>query len=205
MKRIIALTIFVSLMLGIVGCTSKIEQEDREILETVKNMEKYDHQLQEFKITYKDYKDATDAMLAPGFTNKENEVLFGYAGKEYRGKDLIDISTQELIELQKNMKEFNRDFWGTRKIKSLEISDVYTVKDMNWKHVFTKEVVSSDKLPNLITYKKYRFKSVEGLWKIMDISYASNTSNRLSEKEVERYENPNGIPVNYRDILDVIK
>lgn len=197
MKKIIAISLFLITLITSIGCSAKLNPEHKEILSIVGEMERLEHLLLDFKIPYKEYKEATDPFLAPGYTNKEDKVVFGYDGTLYMGKDLIEVTTEKMMIIQTNIeKEFN-ETRGKRTAISIGLSNVFTNESMNWKYVITKEVAEYDKYPSLITYKKYTFKNVDKAWKIMNITSASAYEDTLPKQYIEQYEKHNGETINF--------
>ncbi|MBB6218824.1 uncharacterized protein YceK [Anaerosolibacter carboniphilus] len=202
MNRVFTLILCVIVIFGLIGCSSVEQEEASKIIEMVKVMEQNGHQLERFEITYDQYKENTDSLIASGFTNKEKEVLFGFDGKMFTGKTLTGVTREEMLELKEALKNALKDSWREAAYDTVYISDVYDNDTFGWKYVLTKETITFENMPDTIRYKKYMFKQSDDGWKIFDITDMTTSIDRIHPKEVEQYEKRNGEAIKYTHRLD---
>lgn len=196
-RKVIGYIVFIAVIISITGCETQVN-EDTQLMNMVEKMEKYDHLLLNFKITYDEYKRETDPMLAKGFTNKENKLVFGINDKKYTGKDLVKVSLDE-------MKKFKEEFAGMYNKYSfdkLEISQSYYFDTMKWKQVFVRKTGDYDGKEFYI-YKKYMFRHEENRWKVIGIDNGFSLKDRRDESIIKSYEYYDGEPINYVKELDL--
>lgn len=171
------------------------------IIDTVKKVEVNEFKFNTFKINYDDYKKNTEEFMYD-YYNKDNETFLAYAGKEYKGKDLVGMPLDKYKELgdQRLIQ-----FFGSTEIKggSVEISKIYYDEEEKdkIKYVFTKVSIVIGTSATTI-YKKYTFLNEDNVWKISFIDYISKNDYELDEKLLRAYKNYNNEPVEYIETLD---
>lgn len=178
-KIISILLIFIFL----VGCSADKSSEE---IKAVVCLEKNNHKLWNFDITYDEYKENIKGILDESSINKDEEVVFGYNDKKYYGKDLIGVDMD-------TMKKYKEDFFTRFKLFDLstikleiKITDVYNNEQTNDKEVFTVVKQTANTINDIFTtyiISKYSFEKIDGDWLI----YKEEKINYDNDKMIEIY------------------
>lgn len=187
------------------GCGSKINHEDKKLVSMVKEIEENEQKLNNFEITYDEYKNNTKGFMDVNSKNKDDEVIFAYEGKIYKGKDLIGVKKEKMLEMKKKLDKSVEENFGSIKFKNTKISKVYNDDNLKCKYVFVKENLQFTKMDESIAYKKYWIKKIDGKWKIIGMDKGIHSADRITSKDIEWNEKFNGENIEYIEKIDFVK
>ena len=205
MRKLICLILSTLFVFCLFGCSLGLKNENEKVISDVKEMEKNEHKLLTFEITYDKYKKATDKMLADYYKNKEDQIIFVDEGKVYKGKDLAGVSQEKMTELKKKLEKSTGIVLEDIKEDRVEISQVYDDDTFNYKHIFVKETQKLGEFQEVVIYKKYWFKKIDDAWKIGNINQLCFSIGKLPKEEKDKYEKYDGKDIKYVENLDFQK
>jgi hypothetical protein len=206
MKKHGLLGIMLCICIVLTSCTLKTKEDDNtKIVNSVKQIEQYEYNLMSFQITYDEYKKNTKELMVSSY-NKDNKVILGYNGKQYKGKDLIGMPLTELKEI--GDKVFI-EFYGTTKIESctVDISKVYYNENdsIKFRYVFAKEILKvGNKEMNI--YRKYSFLEENNTWKVTVIDeFSAMKDVKIDSRTLSMYTIYDNKPIEYAQTIDMLK
>lgn len=202
MKKIFLTAIFLFLIITLIGCDLQVDLKsnsiNEDIIKKVKIYEKNEYLMSNLEITYNQYKENVKNIVIQSFTYKDNETIFAYDGKIYKGIDLIGISPEELKKHKRNLEKYMQGSGNLPSKITYQISKVYDDKFRQWKYIAVKKIMTYDNHKTEVHINKvYTFKKENEEWKIMRISENYiNWSDEIEKKQEITKEEYTKITIN---------
>lgn len=178
------------LIISLIGCNeqvaSKRDTVDEDIIKKVKTYERNEYLLYRLEITYEHFKDNVKDIVTESFSYKDNEIIFAYDGKIYKGIDLQGISIDELKEHKMNLEKYAEESGILPDETTYKISKIYDDKYREWKYVVVKKIMEfNDMNIEMHVNKVYKLIKEEEEWKILDISEKPIEWNNDKEEKLD--------------------
>lgn len=204
-------TILISIILAVIiiftGCKGN-EEVNKKLIEKVKKVEENEFKLDNFKIDYFEYNNTRLECYSTSFIFDDNILVFGYKNKDYRIKDLVYMSLEELNKIS-NETDYSSKNTDRFKLTKVEISNLYNEKSSDstsYKHVFVKRSYIMEGKEYYL-FVRYSFIKEDKEWKIIN-----NLLSRVATKDTEndseysaftRYNNEKITYVETVDMLNI--
>lgn len=174
--------------INLIGCkVQKLSNYNEEIINKVKMYEENEYLVEHLEITYDQYKKNVEDIVFEKFSYKDNEMIFAYDGKVYKGIDLLGISIEEFKEHKENLEKHAKEWDFLPNNITYKISEVYDDSYREWKYIIVKRIMEyNNKDYETHVNIVYTCAKENDEWKIMNVS-----KNYISWKD--EYEKEKGM------------